>query len=227
MGSTESEWQLYSAVMSDENYPVRMGLVPWEMSLYADHGGRAADFLLDAMRWNNDRLFIRDIKFLTDGSFPAMSLRLNFLGYLDGSNGLRNDIPWSELHERMLPFWKAGIQIHCHANGDEAIDASLDALARLQNIAPKFDHRFTLEHYCISRPDQARRLKVLGGVASVNNYFVHYRSQLHSEHGFGPIAQRRWLGLDLLSVRARPSRCILIIRLFSCHCIRSRRRGLP
>ncbi|UPJ26350.1 amidohydrolase [Bradyrhizobium sp. CW1] len=186
MGSNESEWQLHSTVVCDPNYPVRMGLVPLEMCLYADHGGDAADFLLDAMRRSNDKLFIRGIKFLSDGSFPAMSLRLNFPGYLDGSNGLRNDIPWDALHERMLPFWKAGIQIHCHANGDEAIDASLDALATLQNIAPKFDHRFTLEHYCISRPDQARRLKALGGIASVNNYFVHYRSQVHSEHGFGP-----------------------------------------
>ena len=58
-----------------------------------------------------------------------MSLRLNFPGYLDGSNGLRNDVPWDELPQRMLQFWKAGIPVHCHANGDEAIDASLDALA--------------------------------------------------------------------------------------------------
>jgi hypothetical protein len=26
----------------------------------------------------------------------------------------------------------------------------------------------------------------LGGIASVNNYFVHYRAQLHSQQGFGP-----------------------------------------
>lgn len=186
MGNDEREWPLHSSVVSDPNYPLRMGLVPMEMGLYTNYGSKAAEFLLEAMRRSNDKLFIRGIKFFSDGSFPAMSLRLNFPGYLDGSNGLRNDVPWDELHERMLPFWKAGIQIHCHANGDEAIDASLDALAKLQNIAPRFDHRFTLEHYCISRPDQARRLKALGAIASVNNYFVHYRSQLHSEHGFGP-----------------------------------------
>jgi predicted amidohydrolase YtcJ len=86
----------------------------------------------------------------------------------------------------MKPFWDAGIQIHCHANGDEAIDASLDALARLQGMKPRFDHRFTIEHYCISTPEQARRLKTLGGVASVNNYFAHFRSQLHSDQGYGP-----------------------------------------
>jgi predicted amidohydrolase YtcJ len=182
----ETEWQMHDRAVNDPAFPLRMALVPLENPLYKSHGAKAADFLLGIRDRNSDKLFFHGIKYLSDGSFPAMSLRLNFPGYLDGSNGLRNDVPWDELHERMMPFWKAGIQIHCHANGDEAIDASLDALARLQAIHPRFDHRFTIEHYCISTPEQARRLKSLGGVASVNNYFVHYRSQLHSEHGFGP-----------------------------------------
>ena len=155
------------------SFPLRMAL-------------EAADFLLGLTERNTDKLFFHGIKYLAVGSLPAMSLRVNFPGYLDGTNGLRGDVLWDELPERMLAFWEAGIQIHCHANGDEAIDASLDALAELQRRHPRFDHRFTIEHYCISTPDQARRLKALGGVASVNNYFVHYRSQLHSDVGYGP-----------------------------------------
>lgn len=182
----EQEWQLYSDVIPEETFPLRMGLVSFEGELRAAHGQDAAKFLSRAMSRSSDKLFFHGVKFLADGSFPAMSLRVNFPGYLNGDNGLRNDIPWDELHERMLPFWKAGIPIHCHANGDEAVDATLDALARLQEIQPRFDHRFTLEHYCISTPDQARRLNALGGLASVNNYFVHYRSQIHAEEGFGP-----------------------------------------
>ena len=182
----ETEWRMHDEAVNDPAFPLRMGLVPLENPLYKSHGAKAADFLLSVRDRNTDKLFFHGVKYLSDGSFPAMSLRLNFPGYLDGGNGLRNDVPWDELHERMLPFWRAGIQIHCHANGDEAIDASLDALARLQAIEPRFDHRFTIEHYCISTPEQARRLKALGGCASVNNYFVHYRSQLHSEQGFGP-----------------------------------------
>ncbi|MBN8991316.1 MAG: amidohydrolase [Rhizobiales bacterium] len=185
-GNFENEWKLYSQIVPADDFPLRMGLVSLELGLHADHGAGGADFLLKAMKRSSDKLFFHGVKFLSDGSFPAMSLRLNFPGYLDGSNGIRNDIPWDELHERMLPYWKAGIQIHCHANGDEAVDATLDALARLQKLQPAFDHRFTIEHYCISTPDQARRLKALGGCASVNNYFVHYRSQLHSNEGFGP-----------------------------------------
>lgn len=186
MGDFEIEWNMYSSTVNEESYPLRMGLVTLENAIHHKHGAKAVDFLLSVMARSNDKLFFHGVKFLSDGSFPAMSLRVNFPGYLDGSNGLRNDIPWDELPERMLPFWKAGVQIHCHANGDEAVDASLNALARLQAMQPRFDHRFTLEHYCISRPDQARRLKALGGAASVNNYFVHYRSQLHAREGFGP-----------------------------------------
>jgi predicted amidohydrolase YtcJ len=86
----------------------------------------------------------------------------------------------------MAPYWKSDIQIHSHSNGDLALNASLSALAKLQEIQPRFDHRFTVEHYTMSTPMQARRLKALGGLASVNIYFTSYRSQLHSNHAYGP-----------------------------------------
>jgi len=180
------EWEMHQQAVNDPAFPVRMGLVSLENPLYKTHGDKAAAFLLEMSKQNSDKLFFHGIKFLSDGSFPAMSLRLNFPGYLDGSNGVRNDVPWDELPARMMQFWKAGIQVHCHANGDQAIDASLDALAALQAAHPRFDHRFTIEHYCISNTMQARRLKALGGVASVNQYFAHYRSQIHDKEGYGP-----------------------------------------
>ncbi len=180
------EWALHEEVARDDAFPVRMGLVVLELPIFNKRGAGAAEFLAKQYSRNTPKLFFKGVKYLSDGSFPAMSLRLNFPGYLDGSNGLRNFVPWDEMADRMEPFWRRGLQIHCHANGDEAIDASLDALAELQRRHPRFDHRFTLEHYCISTPDQARRLKALGGLASVNNYFVHYRSQLHSAIGYGP-----------------------------------------
>ncbi len=182
----EQEWRDHQAVVNDPAFPLRMTLIPIESAIRKHHGERSAEFLLELARQANDRLRFHGVKFISDGSYPAMSLRLNFPGYLDGSNGLRGEVPWGELAERMLPFWKAGVQIHAHANGDETIDVTLDALARLQSQHPRFDHRFTIEHYCISTTEQARRLKALGGLASVNNYFVHYRSMLHSEQGFGP-----------------------------------------
>ena len=183
----EGEWDLHRAAVCDPAFPLRMALTPRENPIYLRLGGEgAAEFVAGLANRNTDKLFFHGIKFLTDGSFPAMSLRLAFPGYLDGDNGLRNDVPWDLLQERMLPFWRRGIQIHCHANGDEAITATLNALEQLHAAQPRFDHRFTLEHYCISTPDQARRMKALGAVASVNNYFVHYRGQLHTDQAYGP-----------------------------------------
>lgn len=182
----ETEWTLHEQVVLSDDFPVRMGLVALELPMFTQHGARAVDFLKAQYARNTPKLFFKGVKYLSDGSFPAMSLRVNFPGYLDGGNGLRNFVPWEDMADRMEPYWRAGLQIHCHANGDEAVDASLEALAELQRRHPRFDHRFTLEHYCISTPMQARRLKALGGLASVNNYFVHYRSQLHSAVGYGP-----------------------------------------
>ena len=56
----------------------------------------------------------------------------------------------------------------------------------MQAIKPRFDHRFTVEHYTISTPSQARRMAKLGALASVNIYFASYRSLLHSSDGYGP-----------------------------------------
>ena len=130
-----------------------------------------------------DKLRFSGVKFQTDGSFPLMGSRVNFPGYLDGTNGQTAD---SDLVKNMLPFWKAGRQLHVHANGDKALDDTLDALAALQELHPRFDHRYTVEHYSISNPMQARRLKALGGIASGNCYFVHFRGLLHETHAYGP-----------------------------------------
>lgn len=180
------EWALHEEAVNAEDFPLRMGLVTLEYPIYTKHGDKAVDYLQELTKRNNPKLFFKGIKYLSDGSYPAMSLRVNFPGYLEGGNGLRNFVPWESMADRMEPYWRRGIQIHCHANGDEAIDVTLDALAELQRRHPRFDHRFTIEHYCISTPQQARRLKALGGLASVNNYFTHYRSQLHSRVGYGP-----------------------------------------
>ncbi len=184
--NADVEWRTHHEVVNDPSFPLRMLLVPVEAYLNRVYGDTALVALQELFARSNDKLRIHGVKFFGDGSYPAMSLRVGFPGYLDGSNGNRGDIAWPDMVTRMLPYWRAGTHIHAHANGDETIDMTLDVLAELQRVHPRFDHRFTIEHYCISSPHQAVRLKALGGIASVNNYFVHFRSQLHSAVGFGP-----------------------------------------
>ena len=178
----DAELHDHIAATEDPELPVRFCLKPHATSFVGAHGDKASDVVWDLAKHDKDNLFIRGVKFLSDGSFPLMGSLVNFPGYLDGGNGFPNDATY----EGMLPFWTGGHQIHCHANGDQAVDFTLDLLARLQSEHPRFDHRFIIEHYAMSNPMQARRLKALGGSASVNNYFSHFRALLHSENAYGP-----------------------------------------
>jgi predicted amidohydrolase YtcJ len=79
----------------------------------------------------------------------------------------------------MTPWWNAGFHIHVHSNGNADNQATIDALAELQAEHPRFDHRFTIEHYGISTPAQARQVKALGGIVSTNPYYLYARSDLN------------------------------------------------
>jgi len=184
--SFDGEWADHRAAIDGGTFPLRMLMVPFEPRLRKAFGADMLDYLAAKRAEGDDRLTTHGVKYVNDGSYPSMTLRLGFPGYLDGEEGLTGEIPWAEVYDRMLPFWTAGIQIHSHANGDETVDMTLDVLQRLLHDHPRFDHRFVIEHYCLSTPAQARRLAALGGMASVNAYFVRYRAQMHADSGFGP-----------------------------------------
>ena len=182
----EPEWNDHVSAISEGTFPLRIFMIPFEPKLVKEFGSEMLQFLESKRPEGNDRLNTHGVKYVNDGSYPSMTLVMNAPGYLDEDGAHTGEVPWEDMVDRMLPFWKAGVQIHSHANGDRTLDMTLDTLESLQRIHPRFDHRFTIEHYCISSPAQARRLAALGGQASVNIYFVHFRAQLHSEHGFGP-----------------------------------------
>lgn len=67
----------------------------------------------------------------------------------------------------------------------------------LQAEKPRFDHRFSFEHFGISTVAQGRRVKALGAVVSTNPYYVYERADLS-------IPQ---LGTDRASLAARMRHC--------------------
>ncbi len=186
ISSMQAEWDDHVTAIEQGVLPLRMLLVPFEGRLRREYGDDIAAYYRSMAAQATDRLAVHGVKYVNDGSYPSMTLRLNYPGYLDGEVGLAGEVAWEDMVDRMMPYWRAGVQIHSHANGDETIDMTLNTLNELQNRFPRFDHRFTIEHYCISTPAQAKRLAALGGLASVNPYFVHYRSGIHADQGFGP-----------------------------------------
>ncbi len=171
------------AVYNDPAAPMRAVAVAMA-SVYGDEKHeRAIEHVLALRARSTDKLAYNGVKFFSDDAFLAFTMRVGAPGYVDGHEGIWLTEP-AELYDRMLPWWRAGFHIHVHSNGEESQDVVLAALARMLETYPRFDHRFTFEHYGLSRPAQARRLKALGAAASVNPSYVHRRAEL-SEAGLG------------------------------------------
>jgi predicted amidohydrolase YtcJ len=124
----------------------------------------------------------KGVKFFCDDAFLALSMQMTNPGYTDGHSGLWNTIPGNEFHNLVHRWWEEGFHIHIHTNGNAAQEATINLLSSLQKNKPRFDHRFTFEHFGMSTADQIRRLKELGAVVGVNPYYIHHRGEINAHH---------------------------------------------
>jgi predicted amidohydrolase YtcJ len=173
----DGEMALADRYFNDPGSPVRCVAVVDAAAARAAKGSAAIEFVNGLAGHNTDKLIFRGVKFFADDSFLSLGMAITDPGYIDAHEGLFNTPP-KEMVEAWLPWWRAGFQIHVHTNGNAGNRATIDALDGLLRAHPRFDHRFTFQHFGISTPEMARRIKALGGVASVNPFYVHHRAEL-------------------------------------------------
>ena len=134
---------------------------------------------------NGHRLtFGNHVKMLADGGFFAELMRLNPPGYLDGHDG-EWITPPEQFEATARVLWNAGFQIHVHCTGDEGVELALATLEKLQWERPRFDHRFTFEHFGLSDAQQVRRIGRQGGVVSGQVYYLYELSDVFGRTSIG------------------------------------------
>ena len=175
MFNLEMEWDALVAALERADTPFRVCMVPPAMPLGAQLGD-AEELVSRAVGLrdrNTHRLFFYDhVKLFADGGFYAGLMQLGPPGPIDEDHGEWMTPP--ETFERVARvFWNEGFRIHVHCTGDLGVELALDTLDKLQWERPRFDHRFTIEHFGVSTPEQVRRMAALGALASVNIYYVH------------------------------------------------------
>jgi len=151
---------------------------------------------VDAMAaQSTDRTMFNGIKFYADDAFVSFGMEMQWPGYVDPEKykGLFMYSDVDAFTGAMRPWWNAGYHIHVHSNGSGGNEITLDALQALQDEKPRFDHRFTFEHFGISTIAQGRRVKALGALVSTNPYYVSQRADLSAGQ----------LGTDRASLAAR------------------------
>lgn len=159
--------------------------------------------LLAAKENSDEKLHIGLVKLMTDGSIQGFTARMKWPHYHNGEkNGIWNAPP-ETLKEIVTTYHQAGIQLHIHTNGDEAVELMLDAIEEAQTLWPRFDHRHTLQHCQVITHSQLKRAKSLGVCLSMFSNHLFYWGDVHYEKTLGhercqrlePIASSKRLGI--------------------------------
>lgn len=118
-----------------------------EMSLRPGHG--------------DDQFRVDGIKAWSDGSNQAKTgyQREPYLGG-EGRGALNYTL--EQLTEAIVRGHNGGWQLGVHANGDAAIDTTIDAYEAALKNSPRDDHRHRIEHCSVLHPDQIERMRALG-----------------------------------------------------------------
>jgi predicted amidohydrolase YtcJ len=173
----DAEEAYFKAFFNDVKTPMRCVAVPHGPTLKSRFDNKAIEYARELRKSSTDKLIYSGVKFSADDAFVSHAMVIENPGYTDGHFGVWHVQPGEEFVDQLSPWWRAGFQIHVDCHGNGGIRATLDALDALQKERPRFDHRFTLEHYGVSTPEHARRARTLGAIASVNPYYLYYYAE--------------------------------------------------
>jgi predicted amidohydrolase YtcJ len=199
---TDASVSALREVTEDSRYPVR--LVP-AMSALAWAPEAGVERIAACRPYSNDRLHFGPVKMMTDGSIQGFTARLRWPGYQNGApNGLWNAPP-EALKATLQTYHQAGVQLHIHTNGDEAVELMLDAIEEAQTLWPRADHRHTLQHCQVIDHAQLRRAARLGVCLNMFANHLYYWGDIHLRRTLGhercqrlePLASASRLGIPI------------------------------
>ncbi len=183
----DMEWEMTKSVLDNDETPFRVDLIPDGNSLAGvERKNEDALALIKSLpERNTHRLRFGDhVKLFTDGAFFSQLMQLNEPGYIDGHHGEWIMVP-EQFEDAARAYWNEGYKIHVHCTGDLGLELALDVLEKLQWERPRFGHRYTIEHFGLSTPEQCRRLKELGGQVSANVYYLYELGAVYAREGLG------------------------------------------
>ncbi len=178
----------YCEVTAEPRYPIRLLPAMYTLDLPVAEGIARVK---SACRHNHDKLRFGLCKAMADGSIQGFSGRLKWPGYFNGAaNGLWNMSP-AQLQALIVDYHTAGLQLHIHANGDEASSVIIDAIEVALMAAPRADHRHTLQHCQMADAAQFNRMATLGICVNLFANHIYYWGDKHYAITLGPDRAQR------------------------------------
>lgn len=171
-----------------EDFAVRlvpaMGALEWDSQ-------QGINRIVECQASNSEKLHFGLVKVMTDGSIQGFSARMLWPGYHNGhENGIWNAPP-ETLKQIVFAYHQAGLQLHIHTNGDEAVELMLDAIEEAQSLWYRADHRHTLQHCQFISQAQMRRAAKLGVCLNMFVNHIYYWGDIHRQMTLGHTRSRR------------------------------------
>lgn len=168
------ENKLYQGLTASNSLPIRVRAYLYGPSL-------PASFNAIKPGEGNDRLRYVGVKFISDGSTQGLTAALNEPYIYPKGTKNRGELDYkdADLLKQMKVFYDQGWQIATHANGDRAIEQTLNNYSQLLagNSNPA-SRRLRIEHFTVTTPDQVKKAAQLGVIPGFTIGHVNYWGKL-------------------------------------------------
>ena len=178
-------------IIDDPDFPVRVNQLYLPLLDRDRPADNAAQWVIEQGRQSTGKLRMGIVKYFLDGSIQGFTARLKEPGYLNQqANGIWLTPP-EEMAETLLAYHKHGLSMHCHCNGDEAVDVFLEAVERVQAEAYWPGLRHTIHHSQLTTAAQYQRMADLGICANIFANHIYYWGDQHAKLTVGPDRAQR------------------------------------
>lgn len=131
------------------------------------------DKITEWQKQNNAMFKILGLKIWADGSIQGYTAAMK-QDYKDSKTKGALNFNQQQLTDMVMKARKEGIQVAIHANGDQAIEDTLNAFEKAQEVYPSNDPRFRIEHASIVEPEQWKRIQKVKATPSFTEPHVYY-----------------------------------------------------
>jgi predicted amidohydrolase YtcJ len=177
----EQEHAMVEELTHQPNFPIRIRGYLWGVSL-------PEGFSTLKPGEGDDMFRMIGVKYISDGSTQGLTAALNEPYRYPSGTSNRGTLDWEDekIYAVSKPFFDQGWQLSLHANGDRAVDQTLNLYSRLlRGETNSAARRLRVEHFTVTTEEQVDKVASLGILPSMTIGHVGFWGEVFHNHVLG------------------------------------------